>query len=290
MPPDARFVTFLARRYSALSGLGAVAFAAAVIAAAPLLTGDWDLRAFTVLAAIAAALIAVCIRIQRYYARQFGRVKAADHQTRQPWYVGIGIVALENVGRQLPRHGFAGGAVALGLAGVTAMDAWRDGVHRKHAFLYPLVLAYIGIDRMTASYDVDFWIWLQRSVVVVAIAFLATGVLDHLLIVNGLSAHHRRLALSSAALPSGRDLPTVARDPLVATVLTALGACDEADVVFLANLAGLHAEDTLALVERLGTAGLVWIEGKDGPRPPMIRLSANGHHAVRHLWDDAGSW
>ena len=287
MPADARFVSFVAARYPVLFGLSGVAVAVALMMAAPLITRKWDGSTAATAAAILAALIAVVIPISRYYARQFGRARATDVEKRQSWYTATVIFVLERAGRRLIRDGYGSGIIAVSVAVALLGQAWRDRSFRKQSFILPATLGYIGIDRLTTSFDVDPWVWLQRAAVIVAAAFLVTSICDHFLIVAALSPERRRLAMSSAAMPrSGGRVPPAACDPIAATMLTALGACRDADVTFLANIAGVRPADATGWLTTLGAAGLVSIENQDRADGNFtVRLSVPGHDAARELWD-----
>ena len=287
MPADARFVSFVAARYPALLGLSGAALAVALLAASPLLTRAWDWSAAVTAGAILAGLIAATIPLGRYYARRFGRVHAADAEKRQPWYVAAVVFVIERAARRLIRDGYGSGIVALSLALLLVAHVWRDRSFRKQAFILPATLAYIGIDRLTTSFDVDPWVWVQRSIVLCASAFLVTSICDHFLIVGALSPERRRLAMSSAAMPrSGERVPTVACDPIAATMMTALGACRDADVRFLANIAGVRPADAAGWLTALGAAGLLWIENQDRADGNFtIRLSVPGRDAAREMWE-----
>jgi hypothetical protein len=286
VPADARFVSFVAARYPALFGLSGVALAIAVMAASPLLTRAWDWPAAVTAGAILAGLIGVLVPISRYYARQFGRVQAGEAEKR-PWYIATVIFLIERAFRRLVRDGYGSGLLAVSFAILLLGYAWRDRFFRKQSFILPATLAYIGIDRLTASFDVDPWVWGQRAVVLLASAFLVTSLCDHFLIVAALSPERRRLAMSSAAMPrSGGRVPAVACDPIAATMLTALGACAAADVRFLANIAGVRPADAVGWLTNLAAAGLVWIEHQDRADGNFtIRLSTPGHDTARALWD-----
>lgn len=288
MPQDARFVGFVAGRYPSIGAYSTVAFALAVLAGASLLRVEWGPNEWTLVAGIAAAFVVVQLILIRYYAREFGIVKALEADKREPWYFATALAFLESGLRRFGHGALESGLLTLGLALGLALHGFRERHFRPYLLLGAAVLVYLGVDRLTASHDVEFWTWLQRAAVIFALTLVVMGVSEHLLLRRALSPETRRLALSSVPAPLAYGLPALARDPIGATMLTALERCDEADVTFLGNIAGLRREEASSWIESLKVAGLVWIE-EERPRfvPPrqMVRLSIDGRDVVRRLWE-----
>jgi hypothetical protein len=288
MPRDeVAFVRFLAQRYHALRGLMAVAVGLAVVAAAPLLTRDWTPRDGMSLGVIVAGLVTAAIFIHRYYDDSFGRARATVKEKRHPWYAALTFAALENVGRRLSLRGMEFAILALGLAAALVFQAGKDWRFRKHAMLVPAVLAFIGINRLVDGGNPDPWVWLQRSAVLIAGAVIVQGIADHLLIAHGLSAGTRRLAASALPVATVRTpAAAVAHDPAAALMLTALTTCEEADIRFLANIAGLHPAEADARVQALRQAELIGLhdEGRGTRRVQFAKLTTAGLHVAACLW------
>jgi hypothetical protein len=290
VPADARFVRFVADRYQGLHGFGTVALAVALMTAAPLWRRDWGPTEWWTLGGIAAALAVLEIAIARYYVRAFGRT-TSWHRPREPWYAVIGIAVVERGVRGLGGRALETGVLALGLGGAFAFQAWKEWPFRKLAGVPALCSLYVGIDRLTASADVDLSTWLMRTTILFAAALAVVGLADHRLIVRALSPAHRPLALSVMPGPSGDSLPWAVRDPVGATMVTALHACADADVTFVGNIAGLRREQASARLEDLQIAGLVVLEdrGRGSRRTPFARLTAKGHDVARRLWGGAAA-
>jgi hypothetical protein len=69
-------------------------------------------------------------------------------------------------------------------------------------------------------------------------------------------------------------------------MLTALAACQDADFVFLANVAGLHPGEAASRVRALSDAGLLWLEdeGRGRRRAAFARLTRKGRDTAQDLW------
>jgi hypothetical protein len=199
----------------------------------------------------------------------------------------IGLSLLESGARGLGKPEWESGLVTLALAAALAFHAYGDRRFRAYSFLAPALVAYLGIDRLTASFDVDTWVWLQRAATLFASALIVIGLADHVLLLRALSADRRRLALSVVPPPKSHGLPGHARDPVGATMLSALEVTDEADATFLSNIAGLRREEGLGWLQSLKSAGLVWIEDRRrfGRDVTFARLSSDGHDVARRLWN-----
>lgn len=80
----------------------------------------------------------------------------------------------------------------------------------------------------------------------------------------------------------------VAHDPAAALMLTALTTCEEADIRFLANIAGLHPAEADARVQALRQAELIGIheEGRRTRRVQFAKLTTGGVDVAAHLWPE----
>ena len=286
MPEDARFVAFLTRERGSLHGYSLVALGLALLAGASLLTVAWGRHEALLATGILSALIVTVTGVTRHYRREFGRVKPVASDHKEPWFIGIALGGVES----FARHSGGGthtGIITLILAATLAFHAFRGRTFRKHAFLLPALLLYIGVERLSVSADMELWLWLQRSIALCAIVLVGEGLADHLLLIRGFSPGNRQLAISSMPPPAGRGLPAEARDPIAATMITALNACQEADVTFLGGITGLGHVQASSWVDALRRAGLVWVheEGRRGATRTFVRLSADGHDVARRLWD-----
>jgi DNA-binding transcriptional ArsR family regulator len=287
MGEEPRFVRFISARYHALRGLQAVALGVAGLFAAPLLPRDWTEATAIRAGLIGAGLAAAALLIARYYDRHLGRARPTVKEKRHPWFAAAALFALESVGRRLALRGAEAGVLAIGLATALGFQAIRDWRFRKHAMLVPLVLAGLGVDRLTRHSATDPWTWLEGAVAIVAAALIVQGLADHVFISQALNPTNRRLAASALPVASGAGRwASAAGDPAAATILTALDACEDADVMFLGNVAGLHPGEAAARVEALRDAGLVHLEeqGRGSQRLPFARLTIRGRDLVPHLW------
>ena len=286
MPEDARFVAFLTRERGTLHGYSLVALGLALLAGTSLLTVAWGRHEALLAAGILSALVVTVTGVTRHYRQEFGRVKPVASDHKEPWFIGIALGGVES----FARHAGGGthtGIMTLILAGTMAFHAFRGRTFRKQAFLLPALLLYIGVERLTVSADMDVWLWLQRSIGLCAIALVGEGIADHLLLMRGFSPGNRQLAISSMPPPTGRGLPSEARDPIAATMITALNACQEADITFLGGITGMGHIHASSWVDTLQRAGLVWVDenGRRGATRKFVRLSTDGYDVARRLWD-----
>ena len=195
--------------------------------------------------------------------------------------------ALESIGRRLTLEGAMPAVLAIGLASALGFQAIKDWRFRKHAMLVPMVLVFIGVDRLARHASMDVWAWVERAAVALAAAVIVQGLADHLFISQALNPANRRLAASALPVARGRGALSVAvRDPAAATMLTALAACRDADFVFLGNVAGLHPGEAASRVQALSDAGLVWLEdeGRGRRRAAFARLTTKGRDIAQDLW------
>ena len=81
-------------------------------------------------------------------------------------------------------------------------------------------------------------------------------------------------------------MPAPVRDPAGATILTALHACEEADLTFVGNIAGIRREQAEVRLQDLTKAGLVTVEERGrGPfHGSFAHLTPAGHDVARTLW------
>jgi hypothetical protein len=280
-------VRFIAERYHVLRGLMAVALGVAIAAAAPLLSGEWTVRAGVSLGLILAGLAAAAVFIGRYYENTFGRARPTMKEKRRPWYAALTFVALENIGRRLTLRGTEMAILAIGLAAALGFQAVKDWRFRKHALIIPAVLAFIGLDRLAGPGNLDPWVWLRQSTLLLAGAVVLQGVADHLLLSHALSAGTRRLATSALPLAAVSDgSAAAASEPATAVILTALTSCQEADFRFLASIAGLDSAEASTRIQALRNADLIGIEehGRGARRIQFARLSIKGQDVAAHLW------
>jgi hypothetical protein len=148
-------------------------------------------------------------------------------------------VALENIGRRLTLRGMEMAILAIGLAAALGFQAVKDWRFRKQALIIPAVLAFIGLDRLAGPGNIDPWVWLQQSTLLLAAAAVVQGAADHLLLSHALSAGTRRLATSALPLAAVSDgSAAAASEPATAVILTALTSCQEADFRFPRALPG----------------------------------------------------
>lgn len=285
MPQDVKFVRFIAGRYAALHGHAAVVVGLALLVVAPILARPWQAREHLLLAGVGGAAVLAGVLNRRYYERNFGRTRQTEEVHRHPWLVAGALFLLEALTRSLADRSIHSGALAVGLGGAVAVKGWMDRAFRPHVFLVAAALLYVGADRLTGSSGQELGAWLQRSAGVVGTALMIHGFFDHRLIASGLSAGHRRLAMSSTSVPVAPGLPSVARDPVAATILTALEACEEADLTFIANVSGLVKEDAASWVAALEQVDLVRTDEASGDRgTAFVRLTPDGHDIARSLW------
>ena len=287
MVDEPRFVRFVSARYHALRGLQTVALGAAALMALPLLTREWTSATAMRAGLIAAGLAAAVLLIARYYDDHLGRARPTAEEKRHPWYAGATMFGLESIGRRLTLHGAMPAVLAIGLASALGFQAVKDWRFRKHAMLVPMVLVFIGVDRLARHSSTDVWAWAERAAVILAAAVIVQGLADHLFISQALNPANRRLAASALPVPSGSGPSAwAARDPASATMLTALASCQDADFVFLGNVAGLHPGEAASRVQALREAGLVWLEdnGRGRRRAAFARLTSEGREIARDLW------
>lgn len=287
MGDEPRFVRFISARYHALRGLQTVAVGAAALVALPLLTHEWTPATAIRAALLAACLAAAVLLIARYYDDRLGRARPTAEEKRHPWYAGATMFVLENVGRRLTLQGAMPAVLAIGLASALGFQAVRDWRFRKQAMLVPMVLVFVGVDRLSGRSSMELWAWIERAAGLVAAAVIVQGMADHLFISQALNPANRRLAASALPVPSGTgSAASAVRDPASATMLTALAACADADFVFLANIAGFHPGEAASRVQALSDAGLIWLEdqGRGSRRNAFARLSTKGREVVDDLW------
>jgi len=284
---EPRFIRFVSARYHALRGLQTVALGVAGLLALPLVTREWTPATVMRAGLIAACLAATVLFIGRYYDDHLGRARPTAEEKRHPWYAGATMFALESLGRRLTLHGAMPAVLAIGLASALGFQAIKDWRFRKHAMLVPMVLVFVGMDRLTRNSSMDPWAWVERAGLIVAAAVIVQGLADHLFVSQALNPANRRLAASALPLAGGTGpAASAVRDPASATMLTALAACEDADFLFLANVAGLHPGETVSRVQALSDAGLVWLEeqGRGSRRAPFARLTPQGRSLAGDLW------
>jgi hypothetical protein len=287
MVDEPRFVRFVSARYHALRGLQTVALGTAALMALPLLTREWTTATAMRAGLIVACLAAAVLLLARYYDDHLGRARPTAEEKRHPWYAGATMFGLESIGRRLTLQGAMPAVLAIGLASALGFQAVKDWRFRKHAMLVPMVLVFIGVDRLARHSSMDVWVWVERAAVILAAAVIVQGLADHLFISQALNPANRRLAASALPVASGSGPSAwAARDPASAKILTALTACQEADFLFLGNVAGLHSGEAAARVQALHEAGLVWLEdaGRGRRRVAFARLSSKGQDIARNLW------
>jgi hypothetical protein len=148
------------------------------------------------------------VGLGRYYAREFGVVTWRDADKRQPWYVMIGLSLLESGARGLGKPEWESGLVTLALAAALAFHAYGDRRFRAYSFLAPALVAYLGIDRPTASFDVDTWVWLQRAATLFASALIVIGLAE---ITSSCCVRSRQIAAGSRCPSCRRRKATACR-------------------------------------------------------------------------------
>ena len=283
MPREAAFITFITHEFGALRGLFNIGLGVAVMALAPLVGRGWSRLVYVWIGVVLVTFAVGAWLQERYYAARVGRVKPIENAHRHPWYLMVAVAVLENVARRLEWRG-AYGVFAIGLGLALAFDVRKSWRFRRHLFLMPLLIVWLGADWIRGVDPADQWTWIRNAVMLLGAALVVLGICDHVLLTGALEPGARRLALSAMPAPAGPA--AVVHDPASAAMMTALLACSEADILFLARVAGLDTSEVLARLTTLFHQGLVFFEdsGWSRRKRKYARLTAAGRDVARSLW------